>query len=78
MAVISTALNAGVGAPSSGFVVSNVFKLEHKVNLHKFQKLTAGRDPSTVKGLFTSLPAGSVARVVALGIPFRDSASVVP
>lgn len=50
-----------------GMVVTNVFKVENQPMLHKFQKLTAGCEPGSVKGLFCSLAPGCVSRVVAFG-----------
>ena len=54
-------------ARCAGLTVTDVFKIEHKLMLHKFLKLTAGADPGKVKGLFCSLPPGCVPRVVTFG-----------
>jgi len=56
------------GIPSfSGINVLDVYKVENKPLLDRFQKCAALMEPGKVKGLFTSVPAKSVERTVVLG-----------
>lgn len=56
------------GVPSfSGINVLDVYKVENKPLLDRFQKCAALMEPGKVKGLFTSVPAKSVERTVVLG-----------
>ena len=56
------------GVPSfSGLNVLDVYKVENKPLLERFQKCAALMEPGKVKGLFTSVPAHSVERTVVLG-----------
>lgn len=51
-----------------GLTVMDVFKIENKIMLRRFQKASANLDQGRVKGLFCSLPAASLERVVAHGL----------
>ena len=56
------------GAPSfNGINVLDVYKVENKPLLERFQSCAAMLEPGKVKGLFTSVPAKAVERTVVLG-----------
>ena len=54
--------------PFCGINVVDVYKVENGPLLSRFQATVASMEPGKVKGLFTSIPAESVERVVALGM----------
>ena len=61
------------GAASyNGINVLDVYKVENKPLLEKFQKCAAMLEPGKVKGLFTSVPAKAVERTVVLGFGALD------
>jgi hypothetical protein len=61
------------GAPSfNGINVLDVYKVENKPLLERFQRCAAMLEPGKVKGLFTSVPAKAVERTVVLGFGSLD------
>lgn len=52
----------------SGINVLDVYKVENKPLLQQFQRCAASMEPGKVKGLFTSVPASCIERIIALGM----------
>jgi hypothetical protein len=56
----------------SGIDVLDVYKVENRVLLQRFQQSASTMEPGKVKGLFCSVPASTVERIVSFGM-FDDS-----
>lgn len=52
----------------TGISVLDVFKIENRPMLRRFQKASSGLEAGKVKGLFCTLPARSIHRLVAFGL----------
>ena len=59
---------SGKDSAYSGIRVLDVYKIENRVLLERFQQSASKMEPGKVKGLFCSVPSTSVERIVAMGM----------